>query len=317
AVCGLFDARRNEMIDTKKSIGWTLLAGVFAFSADAQANPGWSPYGSYPVLEIGSDLNSANFDLVQPGDCATQRDGSIVCQDPAAAGNGRDQSQQFSDIFARSFRDQLQIGRLGVDLLFGGRGDDVLVGGVEHFSANNRDKAFGGRGSDIFIWKPGDGSDFYSGGRGVDAIVFGLVGEVDDEGHPAFEVVNDGLAGDVFIDDETGLPKVDVSGSPGFCSVVDGASSPSAAHDLEALGLDHLVRFSIRGVANAFESGAQSTDNGLRVTLHLKDVEFVVCTNRDGGHIEVIDLRTEPAQVISLDHIHPRRLRNRLESIVF
>jgi len=56
------------------------------------------------------------------------------------------------------------------------------------------------------------------------------------------------------------------------------------------LDLDHLVRFSIRGFRDSFEAGAHSDDNGLRVTLHLKDVEVLVCTDRHGGAIEVLDL---------------------------
>lgn len=289
----------------------TISTTLIASAAAVQASPPWRP-----ALEIGSDLNSGNSDFVQPGQCATQRDGTLVCQDPSASGNGRDQSQQSSDILKGRPLDQLQIGRLGVDLLFGGLGDDIQIGGVEHFSAGNRDKAFGGRGADIFIWKPGDGSDFYSGGPGVDVIVFGLTGEVGANGGPAFEVVNDGLAGEVFVDPHSGLPRVDVTRSPGFCTVVDDAQ-PGAGAELDALGLDHLVRFSIRGVADAFERGDQSNDNGLRVTLHLEAVEFVVCTARAGGQIEVLDLRYSPARRVSLDHIRPHRLRTRLKQIVF
>ena len=290
----------------------TLTVGIAVASLGGAAHAG----NDEPRLQLGADRNSGNLGFVQPGDCEVQRDASLVCQDAAASGGGRDQSQQFSDILNGSRGDDVQVGGLGVDLLFGSGGNDVLIGGIEHFFSQNRDKAFGGGGSDIFIWKPGDGSDFFTGDKGVDAIVFGITGE-DNNGEPAFEVVNDGRAGKIFIDQKTGLPRVNVSGSPGFCSVVDKSSSPKAAAELSALGLDHLVRFSIRGIADAFDRGDQNTDNGLRVTLHLADVEFVVCTKRAGGQIEVLDLRYSPARRIDLHDVRPRRLQKRLKQIVF
>jgi hypothetical protein len=147
-------------------------------------------------------------------------------------------------------------------------------------------------------------------------VIFGLIGEVED-GDVVFRVSNDQQAGEVFIDPATGLPQVDVSGSPGFCEVVDASSDIDAADQLDALGLDHLVRFFIRAVADAFEAGQQNVDNGLRVTLHLKDVEILVCTDRDGGAIEVLDLTVSPPAVISISEIRARRLRRRLREIVF
>ena len=63
------------------------------------------------------------------------------------------------------------------------------------------------------------------------------------------------------------------------------------------------MQFFIRGVADSFANGTQNTDNGLRVTLHLNDVEFLVCTDRDGGLIEVLDLRTSPPTPSSLNAI--------------
>ena len=190
----------------------------------------------------------------------------------------------------------------------------MLIGGLEHFNPSNRDRAFGGWGSDIFIWKPGDGSDLFRGGHGQDAIVFGLTGENVD-GHPAFEVVADQQAGELFIDETSGLPRVDVTNSPGFCEVVDENTSVEAAEELKALDLDHLVRFSIRGVRDAFEAGQQAEDNGLRVTLHLKDVEVLVCTNRDGGHIEILDLTSSPAHPVQLHELR-RPLRKRLQDML-
>lgn len=211
--------------------------------------------------------------------------------------------------------DDLIIGRLGTDVVSGGRGDDVLIGGIEHFNPLNRDRAFGGRGNDIFVWKPGDGSDLFRGGSGNDVVIFGITGELND-GQVEFNVVNDQQAGDVAINRRTGLPVVDVTNSPGFCTVIDALTSPDAAQQLSALDLDTLVQFKIRAIADDFDNGVQAEDNGLRVTLHLKDVEYVVCTNRNGGEVEVLDIRSSPARLVSIDDIAPRKLRNRLRRIV-
>ena len=74
------------------------------------------------------------------------------------------------------------------------------------------------------------------------------------------------------------------------------------------LGIDHLVRFFIRGRAESFADGVQSEDNGLRVTLHLRDVEFLACTNRNGGEIEVLDLTTSPPVPVPLSALDRRLL---------
>jgi hypothetical protein len=66
-----------------------------------------------------------------------------------------------------------------------------------------------------------------------------------------------------------------------------------------------------------FEAGEQDDDNGLRVTLHLKGVdEYVVCTERDGGFIEVFDLTVSPPTLISLQDVAPLDLRIQLEQMV-
>ncbi len=261
--------------------------------------------------QVGADNNSIENPFIQP-------------QDPALSGGGRDQTMQFGDVLFGTRRDDLLIGGLGTDVLAAGKGNDVIVGGVEHFNPSNRDRAFGDKGNDIFIWKPGDGSDLWNGGRGQDVVIFGLIGEVVD-GHVVFEVSQDQKAGEVAIDPATKLPQVDVTNSPGFCDVIDSSYSDDAARELAALDLDHLVRFSIRGVADAFESGAQKEDNGLRVTLHLKDVETLICTSRDGGQIEVVDLTSTPPKVVANGvsrrelkrQIRSNRLRKRLEAMVF
>jgi len=53
-------------------------------------------------------------------------------------------------------------GKGGNDLLFGGAGNDVLTGG------DGDDQVFGEGGNDRMIWNPGDDSDLFEGGDGVD-----------------------------------------------------------------------------------------------------------------------------------------------------
>ena len=175
----------------------------------------------------------------------------------------------------------------------------MIIGGTEHFNPFNRDRAFGSGGNDAFLWSPGDGSDFFDGGEGVDALVLGLMGEIID-GQLQFVVSTDQQAGNVHIEPGTGLPLMDLTNSPGFCEVVDDSTSATSAAELDALDLDRIVRFFIRPVADAFEAGAQDNDNGLRVSLHLRDVEILVCTSRDGGTIEAFNLTVSPPQQIPL-----------------
>src|SRR5215813_4904342 len=53
-------------------------------------------------------------------------------------------------------------GKGGTDLLFGGAGNDTLIGGA------GDDQVFGEAGNDRMIWNPGDGSDLFEGGDGID-----------------------------------------------------------------------------------------------------------------------------------------------------
>ena len=240
----------------------------------------------------------------------------LLSLNPDGPGGSPNQSLRSGDVLQGGPVNNVLIGALGVDVLLGGDGDDVMIGGTEDFNSSvdgdglgsdNRDKAFGDAGDDLFIWAPGDGSDFYDGGPGTDVIAFGLLGEERDrdggtDGAPFFNVSPPGTDGSqnfdgIYLNPGTGLPSVSVSGSPGFCTVLDLSTNPS---ELAALSLDHLVRFSLRGVADAFDAGSRTDDDGLRVALSLRNVEYVVCTRRvvtEGGgsdNIEVLDISTYP-----------------------
>ena len=211
-----------------------------------------------------------------------------------------------------------------MDVLVGYSGDDILIGGTEDFNSSvdgddkgsdNRDRAFGNEGDDVFIWAPGDGSDFFDGGEGIDVLVFGILGEQQNsdgsiDGAPFFNVNPPTKEGSQDFDgiflNENNQPIVSVSTSPGFCSLVDATAN---ADHFEALDIDQVVRFSLRGIANAFDAGEREDDDGLRVAVSAKDVEFLVCTERDvvdnGGeaNIQVLDLTTGTPTVALLSDL--------------
>jgi Ca2+-binding RTX toxin-like protein len=66
-------------------------------------------------------------------------------------------------VFGQSGDDDLQ-GKGGSDFVFGGSGNDELTGG------DGDDLAFGQNGSDEMIWNPGDDTDLNEGGGGVDTV---------------------------------------------------------------------------------------------------------------------------------------------------
>ncbi|MBX2859025.1 MAG: hypothetical protein KTR17_10210 [Cellvibrionaceae bacterium] len=273
------------------------------------------PTSAFAAHIIGEDSSNTDNPFVQP-------------VDPALSGGNRNQTLNNGDFLLGTRNDDILEGRLGIDVLNGLGGDDILIGGLEHFTDTDQrtDRAFGVQGNDIFLWKPGDGTDFFDGGSGIDIVILGIVGEPTpgNENVPEFRVLNDNQAGIVFIDPQTRLPLVDVSNSPGFCPIVDESSEivdangrvVNAAAALRELDIDHLAQFVLRGVRNNFEDGQQNNDNGLRVSLHLKNVEFVVCASRDGTAIELIDLRSSPVVRGSINDIRSRDLRRRLNLIV-
>jgi hypothetical protein len=262
---------------TKKNMLMTLAALPMALMAQGVG---------IQEVKIGNDRNSAENAVVQP-------------QEKPLSGNGIDQTMQFGDVLEGSDFDDVLIGGLGIDVMLAGSGDDVMIGGPERGNPQNRDRAFGGNGDDIFIWAPGDGSDLFHGGRGKDTVILGQI--LQRQGDlPTFTPPGDQKAGDVVLDENSNLPTVDVRRMGGFCQIVDRSAGPEVAAELDSLGITHLVKFFGRGPANSFASGTQTTDNGLRVTLHLKDVEQMVCNSRDGGQIETFDLTVSPAAPVSL-----------------
>jgi len=250
------------------------------------------------------------FELVQGGD-ANSKSSALLSLNPGGPGGSPNQSLRSGDVLSGDENNNIIIGGLGVDVLLGYDGDDILIGGTEDFNSSvdgdgkgsdNRDRALGHGGNDLFIWTPGDGSDFFDGGEGIDVVMFGLIGESQDsdgntEGAPFFGVNPPGSTGSQDFDgihlDAYNQPSVSFSNSPGFCTVVDATENAEA---FERLDIDNVVRFSIRGIANLFDAGEKTDDDGLRVAVTLKNTEFVVCTKRalddtdTLANIEVIDI---------------------------
>lgn len=260
---------------------------------------------------VGNDLNSATSSNANVA--------SIYSGNKGTNGGG-DQSLQFGDSFEGTAGDDLLIGGLGIDVLFGGAGDDVLIGGTEDFNPLNRDRALGEAGDDSFIWAPGDGNDFFDGGEGADVLFMSLVGEStntagETAGAPFFGVNPPSGAGSRDFDGihlVDGEPVLNITGGPGFCEIVE--KDATNTEGLTELGLDHLIRFVLRGPRAAFDAAVaadpavdQSTvDTGLRVAIHLKNVEFLVCGSQTAGELQVFDLTMMPAQEVDLTQLPAR-----------
>lgn len=252
----------------------------------------------------GTDLNSA-----------TSQDAEVSALYSANKGSngGGDQSLQFGDVLYGTEYNDLIIGGLGIDILFGSQGDDILIGGTEDFNSFNRDRAFGEEGDDSFLWSPGDGNDFFDGGPGLDVLFVTLIGESKDlndesEGAPFFAVSPPGTTGATSFDGVyevmPGVPVINVADAPGFCEVVE--ADATNQQGLEELGLDHLVRFILSGPRAIFDAADPSVvdpatlDDGLRVAIHLRNVEFLVCAGESTGTTRILDLTTTPAQDVDI-----------------
>ncbi|ARU58070.1 hemolysin-type calcium-binding repeat-containing protein [Oleiphilus messinensis] len=300
--------KRNLIISTLFATSVTLVGCGGSDSSDntpATQQPGENATSINPFTVIqGTDLN--------------RKTSALLSLNPGGPGGSPNQSLRAGDILsAQADTNSILIGGLGVDVLLGNSGNDILIGGTEDFNssvdgdnagADNRDRAFGQDGEDVFIWSPGDGSDFFDGGPGTDVLIFGLLGENKDSngdtnGAPFFNVNPPNREGSQDFDgialNDNNLPIVDVSNSPGFCSVLSAFDHPD---EFALLNLDHIVRFSLRGIANDFDAGVRTDDDGLRVAISARNVEYVVCTGRESG-IEVLDLSTNPATLVDISQL--------------
>jgi hypothetical protein len=209
---------------------------------------------------VGADNDSPEDPVIQNGAAANQslRKGDQIFGDQSA---------------------EVQIGRLGPDVLFGKGSPDVLIGGTERGSDvlnfPNFDVADGAAGSDAFVWAPGDGSDAFIGGEPSrhpgndrDRLIVGTM-EVDEDDNslPQLYRTGDGRLPKVIVSNEL-LPETIGGDSEPLTTIPNSCEIVRAPN---RLGYDYLVR-----IFNA-ATGTQA------VTLRLKEVEQVLCGVADGG----------------------------------
>ena len=211
--------------------------------------------GKGPQLLIGLDDDKQDNVAVQAGAAANQ---SLNRTDVLESGPGND----------------VMFGLNGDDVMDGGPGRDILLGGPDGGAAPggppNSDIMFGGPGDDVNLWAPGDGSETFIGGPGLDAIIFGSTDReavADSATGVRLPTLRFGIPGF-----PQGIPTADVSGLANFCTV---ETSPLP-------GYDYLVRFRGRAAGNII------------VTVRLRGVEQVFCTDQTGGSIAFANL-TDPS----------------------
>ena len=236
-----------------------VLAGTLTF-------PVWS--------EAGVQIGTNGADVLIGLDDDTKTNPAIQPAEPVDLAN---QSLDKADVLLGRSGDDVLIGLLGSDVMDGGPGSDVLIGGTEQGSTPNSDTMIGGDGNDVALWRAGDGSEAFLGGRGVDALVFGNI-DKDASNVPTLSPVTGRHA-------RTGLPTADLTGQGGFCSL-ERVSDPD-------FGYEFLVRFFVRATGR------------LAVTVRTSEVEQVFCTSEAGGAITFADLtQSDPAFVdVTLDEV--------------
>lgn len=184
------------------------------------------------------------------------------------------QSLDKADVIEGGAGDDVLVGLGGSDVLLGGPGNDILVGGTEQFVAPNSDFMFGGDGNDIALWRGGDGSEAFLGGRGnADALIFGNI-DRDASNIPVISPTTKRHS-------KTGIPTADVTHQGGWCEL-ERVEDPDA-------GYQFLVRFIVRS------TGA------LAVTVRTLDVEQVYCTSVPGGQITFADLTAADPEFVVVD----------------
>ena len=184
------------------------------------------------------------------------------------AGAGPNQSLNRTDVLIGGKGNDVIFGLNGNDVIDGGPGQDIILGGPDGLpppgGPPNSDIMFGGPDGDVNLWAPGDGSEAFIGGPGLDALVFGITDRSTGPDSAAGVQLTFGVPGF-----PQGIPTANVSGQQNFCTI-DPSPRP---------GYDHLIRF-------------RSLAGNLIVTVRVREVEQVFCS-QDGG-IVMADL-TQPS----------------------
>ena len=232
------------------SLTVTVVAVVAAalFGVPSATDAAFIRGGENPDIFIGHDTDNIANPAIQP------------------AGVAANQSLNNTDVLLGEGGNDILVGLLGSDVLIGGTGNDIFIGGPEGGVAPNSDIIMGDDGNDINIWAPGDGSDMFVGGNGIDTMVFGVTDR------NAAGVPTGGGSAPGFVV----VPTANVSGQGGFCTV-ERSTDPT---------FEFLARFFVRA------TGA------LAVTVRLVGVERLICTSTAGGQITFADLTAATPQFI-------------------
>jgi Ca2+-binding RTX toxin-like protein len=237
-------------------------------------------------VQTGSDLVAFNNTFFNP---------------PELVLLGLDHTLQFGDSLVGTEGNDLLIGGLGPDVLIGNGGDDTLIGGPEHNHPFGRDFMYGGFGDDTFLWSPGDGADYIDGGPGRDILILGLIGEINN-GQQVFEINEDRRAGEVFRTPGSNMPNVAVRTAASISTIIDPSSDSVAASQLQAAGLNQVVRVQVRK-QNPF--GQEIVVVGLGASLYLKDIEMIISSDAQTNLTQVYDLTVSPPAPVSLNAVNP------------
>lgn len=246
-------SRRRRSVAFGSVAALVALALAIAVAGPAQLTQAALIEGSiFPDVLVGRDDDNQENPIIQP-------EGAV------------NQSLNNTDVLEGEFSNNVLIGLLGSDVMRASFGDDILVGGTEQGTPPNSDIMFGDFGHDVSIWAPGDGSEAFMGGPGIDAEVFGVI-DRDENNVPTLTGQARGFP--------NGIPTADLTGSPGFCTV-ERVADPS-------LGYEFLVRFFVRATGN------------LAVTVRPADVEQAFCTSEAGGAITFADLTQENPEFVEV-----------------
>jgi Ca2+-binding RTX toxin-like protein len=190
------------------------------------------------------------------------------------------QSLNRTDVLQGGRGNDVMFGLNGNDVMDGGQGDDIILGGPDGGPAPggppNSDIMFGGPGNDVNLWAAGDGSEAFIGGPGIDALIFGATDRdavADPRTGVRLPTLLFGVPGF-----PQGIPTANVSGQGNVFCTVEASPLPS---------YQHLVRF------------RSAATNNIIVTLRVKDVEQVFCTNQSGASIAFADL-TDPSPAFNV-----------------
>ena len=179
--------------------------------------------------------------------------------------------------------DDTLLGGSGNETFFGGRGNDFVDGN------GGADTAFLGRGDDTFVWDPGDGSDTVEGGRGFDTHVFN-----GSAGGETFVAAPDGHR--VRFTRNLGNIVMDLNGVEALDLNTLGGTDSTTIDDLAGTGLTDVTVDQALDLGSDFSDGAADT-----VQIEGTDGIDTIAAAANGGAVDVTGL----AASVRIAHTDP------------